>query len=185
LLRLAGHLQPLEPAYPAALARIAVRDGEADEALRLTRRALRLLPDDGTTLVQLGALHGARGEDGAARRCYAAGVASDRTSPQHAEAFAAWLLSGGDRAGGAALLREALERDPQRTTRVIALLVLAGFDDRGIAAAVPPRVEALRPLARYFEATGAAALAAETWRGVLALDAGNAEAAAALRRASR
>ena len=40
--------------------------------------------------------------------------------------------------------------------RSSALLVLAGFDDSEIAAAVPQRLEAQRRLARYLEATGAA-----------------------------
>jgi O-antigen ligase/tetratricopeptide (TPR) repeat protein len=184
LLRLAARLQPLEAAYPAALARAAARAGEAGEALRLTRRALRLLPLDGDCLAQLGSLQGARGDEAAARRSFAAAVVSDRVSARHAEAFGAWLLTRGDRAGGAAQLQEALAREPRRLPAIVGLMVLAGFDDREIAAAVPARLEALVGLASFFETSGAAAPAAETWRRVLTLDPGNAKAAAALRRAA-
>ncbi|HWR96857.1 MAG TPA: O-antigen ligase family protein, partial [Candidatus Methanoperedens sp.] len=150
----AAQLQPLEALYPAALARLATSAGEVDQALRLTRRALRLLPADAAALAQLAALLAARGDDDAARRLFAAAVAADTIAARHAEAFGAWLLSRGERAAGAARLREAMAREPPRTSALIGLLVLAGFDDRQIAAVVPPAPEALRRLRRYLEATG-------------------------------
>lgn len=155
-LGLAARLQPLEADYPAALARLAARAGDPDGALHLTLRALRRRPVDAALLAQAAEVRAARGDDEAARRSFAAAVAADRVAAGPSETFGAWLLSRGDRAGGAARLREAMDRDPGRTTAVIGLFVTAGFGDREIAAAVPGHPEAQRRLARYLEATGAA-----------------------------
>lgn len=180
LIAQASRLQPLEPAYPTALARIASREGNQDEALRLTRRAVRLLPVDGAALVQLGTLLGARGDDGPARQAFAAAVAADPGSSPHRQAFGAWLLSRGDREAAVAQLREALALDPERAPGIFGLLVLAGFDDERIASALPPRPAVLLKFARYATTTGAQRLAAETYRRVLQLDPGNRQATAAL-----
>jgi folate-dependent phosphoribosylglycinamide formyltransferase PurN len=81
-------------------------------------------------------------------------------------------------------LRRVLELDARRVPAVVALLVLAGFDDARIAAVVPAQVPALLAFAGYLEATGSDALAAATWRRVLDIDPANAEAARGLRQAA-
>jgi O-antigen ligase len=181
LIVLASRCQPLDPAYPAALARIAVRDGDAEEALLLTRRALRLLPVDAGALMQSGTLLAARGEDEPARQIFAAAVAADPAAAQNRERFGAWLLSRGDRVAGLAQVREALALDPERASGIFSMLVLAGFDDERIAAVVPPSTAVLLRFARYATTTGATRLAAETYKRVLAIDPENQEAFAGLR----
>ena len=180
LVELATRLQPLELDYPAALARIAVREGNPDEALRLTRRALRLRPVDAGALVQLGTLLGARRDVVAARRSFTAAIAADPANSQHRETFGAWLLSRGDRGDAAAQLRQAMALDPERTPGIISLLVLAGYDDPQIAAVVPANPAVLLKFARYATTTGEQQLALKAYREVLALDPGNQQAAAGL-----
>ncbi len=176
----ASLLQPLEPAYPSALARIASREGNRDDALRLTRRAVRLLPLDTGALMQLGTLLGAGGEDGPARRTFAAAVAADPAAAPHRQVFGAWLLSRGDRETAVAQLREAMMLDPERAPGIFGLLVLAGFDDDGIAAIVPSSPTPLLKFARYATMTGARRHAVETYRRVLQLEPGNRQALAGL-----
>jgi O-antigen ligase len=178
----AERFQPLEAAYPAALARIALNEGNVEDALALTRRALRLLPVDPASLLMAGSLQAARGEDPAARRSFAAAVAADPAAAATRERFGAWLVSRGDRDAGLAHLREAMALDPGSSPRIFGLLVLAGLDDEGIAAVVPPNPAALLRFARYAMTTGARRLAAETYSRVLAIDPGNREAAAGLRK---
>jgi O-antigen ligase len=180
LVALAARLQPLEPAYPAALARIASRDGNPAEALTLTRRALRRLPVDAAALMQLGALLSARKEDEPARRSFTAAVAADPAAPMHRETFGAWLLSRGERDAAVAHLSAAMMLDPARAPGIFSRLVLAGFDDDQILAAVPSNPEALLRFARFATATGAHRLAGEAYRRTLVLDPGNRQATAGL-----
>ncbi len=182
LIAQAARLQPLEGAYPAALARVAAREGRADEALALTRRALRRLPLAPETLVQHASLLGARGDPAAARRLLDAAIALDPAAARLRETAGSWLLANGDRETGAARLREALALDPRRAPRILSLLVLAGFADEEIAALVPPEPAALRQLARYAEATGNPRLALGAWRRILELNPADRQAAGVLRR---
>ena len=119
------------------------------EALELTRRALRLLPVEPVSLMQLGTLLAARGEDGSARQSFAAAVAADPAAARNRERFGSWLISRGDREAGLAQMREALALEPSRASGIFGVLVLAGFDDERIAAIVPPNpsgTAAVRPL---------------------------------------
>ncbi len=181
LVSLAARFQPLDPTYPATLARIAAREGETLDAQRLVRRALRLLPVDVDALMQLGTLCAALGEDLPARRSFAAAIAADPAAAPNRERFGAWLLSRGDQAAGLAQLREALALAPERAPGIFGMLVLAGFDDERIAALVPPTPGALLRFARYATATGARQLAADAYSRVLAIDPANREAVAGLR----
>jgi len=177
----ASWLQPFEPAYPAASARIALREGNTDEALRLTRRALRLLPVDAVALMQLGTILSSRGDDVSARRSFTAAIACDPAAPLHRETFAAWLLSRGDQAAAIAHVRAALALEPLRAPGIFSMLLLAGFDDEKIAAVIPPEPAALLQFARYATATGARRLAENAYRRILTLDPGNHQATAGLR----
>lgn len=185
LIARAAALQPLDPAYPAALARIAARAGDAASARGLIVRAMRLAPTDPDLLQQLAAELSAGGEERGAGNAFDAAVAFDPEGPLRREAYGSWLLS--RRRTGPALeqLRRAMELDAGRVPAVVALLVIAGFDDARIATVVPSRVPALTAFAKYLSVTGDDALAAETWRRVLAVDPGNAEAAKRLSRGAR
>ena len=177
----AALLQPLDFAYPAALARIARQQGDSGEAVALTRRALRLLPVDAGTLMQLGDFLAARGQNGPARQAFEAALASDPAAGANHEKFGAWLLSRGERDAGLAKMSEAMALDPGRAPGIFGMLVLAGFDDERIATALPPSPAVLLKFARYAATTGAQRLAGETFTRVLATDPGNLEAAAGLK----
>ena len=180
LITRAARLQPLEAAYPAALARIAYREANPDEALRLTRLSLRLRPVDAVVLMQRGTLLSARREDGPARQSFAAAVAADPAAATPRVTFGAWLLSKGDRGAAVAQMSAAMLIEPAGTPGIISRLVLAGFDDEKIAAAIPPSPEALLGFARYARTTGARRLAVEACRRTLAVDPGNQQAQAEL-----
>lgn len=181
LIARAALLQPLDPAYPAALSRIAQQQGKMAEAVALARRALCLLPVDAGSLMQLGTLLAARGPDGPARRSFAAAVAADPAVAANRERFGAWLLSRGEREAGLTQLREAMVLEPGRAPGIFGMLVLDGFDDERIAAGLPHSPAVLLKFARYATTTGAWGLADETYRRVLAIDPGNPEAAAGRR----
>ena len=185
LIARAALFQPLDPVYPAALARLAQQQGNTVEACSLTRRALRLLPIDAGALMQLGTLLAAQGQDGAARRSFAAGVAADPSLPANRERFGAWLLSRGERDAGLPQLRAAMTLDPEHAPGIFGMLVLAGFDDEKIAAVLPPDPAVLLRFARYALTTGAPRLAGETYNRVLAIDPANQQAAAGLRDLSK
>ncbi len=172
----AANVQPLDPAYPSALARIALQQGNPGQAAVLTHRSLRLLPIDPGTLMQLGTIQAASGLDGAARRSFDAAISLDPASAAHRERFGAWLLSRGERDAGASQLSAALALEPERAPGIIGMLVLSGFDDERIEAVVPPVPAVLVRFARYATMTGALGLARKTYTRALAIDPGNREA---------
>jgi O-antigen ligase/Flp pilus assembly protein TadD len=185
LIELAARLSPFDAAYPGALARAAARAGDRPEAVRLTARALRLSPTDPALLEQLALLLAGPGASADARRAFEAAVAFDPRGPRRRESFGSWLLARGETGPALEHLRRAMALDPDRVPEVIALLVLAGFDDARIAAVVPDRAEALLALARYLAATGKGPQAEVAYRRVLALDPRSAAAADGLRALAR
>lgn len=176
----AARLQPLDPHYPAALARIARLGGNAAAAIQLTQRSLRLLPLQAGSLTQLGDLFAAQGRTVDARRSFEAAIAADPTSGAPLERYGAWLLSQREVQPALQHLQAAMTLEPERSPAVFALLVLAGFDDRRIAAALPRNAQVLLRFAQYATTTGALPLAAEAYAAVLAIEPGNAVARNAL-----
>jgi predicted TPR repeat methyltransferase len=74
-----------------------------------------------------------------------------------------------------------MQLDPARAPGIFSRLVLAGFSDEQIAAAVPSSPAALLMFARYTSTTGDQRLAEAAYRRTLALDPGNQQATAGLK----
>lgn len=120
----AARLEPAEPAWTHAQARLLFKAGRHREALRQLRAALREVEDPGQraaihSVMAAGELH--LGHTNAARRAFAAAAAQDPSDPVHAYRLAGFDLMVDGEAATNRWLKAAAGRDPDP----VALLALA------------------------------------------------------------
>jgi tetratricopeptide (TPR) repeat protein len=150
----ASRFDPLEARYHYTIANIERLLKNHDAAFYHYKVAVQRNPANGEYLQRLGLVFSEMGKYDKAAQLLQAGILYDTSNPERYKRYALWLLAGGKKEEGTLIMRQAIDREPQKTREYITLMVLNGLRDEAIFDALPKRVQPHLLFADYLSQIG-------------------------------
>ncbi len=154
-LRKASFFAPFNALFPRLAGGLALEDmGDRSQALQLFTRSFHLLPVSSYTMRRLAICYARDGESETAEALFKAAVTYAPLSSVARKDYALWLVDNDRISEGISLLREAIDRAPDRTVEYMTALSERGVEELLLSSALPDRARPQLAYARRLEKEG-------------------------------